>query len=430
MIGFDVYFPERSAVVMHRQDVPDQDTYRHDELMDLFRDYDGEFVQACRDAGSVVIGQSFKIADSQDSEYIRRNMVRTDRGQTVASLLAERGDSWARPDWPELSLDKYIAYEPPIPELAEACHSVAYAQTVTDIDGVVRKYPLVLIYDGRIYPSLALMMIIDYLDVPRDLVRINPGEAVYLPLPGDDGAEEIRIPIDDRGMMFINWAGDWWDPNFHHYPHILIKRFPEYEADDLAFKTVKSWLKEDGELADDMNQFVTRLQAEMANAEIDAQRYFMQYLILTTALQIEEEIRSGSPLDTSSWPAERIEFYRNLKGTLQRNHYIADMLIADNGISIEAVADSLLWINRHWNPRPQPDALQSALPYARTARQRFQYNAYRAVHTSPGGLRQRPDDVDYRASDGLSGAALPTGDRRSVRGRPGGRLPAGKFLSL
>jgi class 3 adenylate cyclase len=184
-------------------------------------------------------------------------------------------------------------------------------------------------------------MIIDYLNVPRDRVRIVPGEAVYLPFPEEDGRDEIRVPIDDRGMMFVNWAGDWWEPNFHHYPHILIKRFPEYEADDLAFKTVKAWVGEDSGLADDMNSFFVKLQEEMAGGEIDPQRFIQQYLILITALQIEEELRSGQAADTSDWPAERVEFYQNLKGTIERNHHIVDLITADNGISIEMVADAI-----------------------------------------------------------------------------------------
>ncbi|MFC2075455.1 CHASE2 domain-containing protein [candidate division KSB1 bacterium] len=354
MIGFDIYFPERSAAVLYRGNVPEQESYDYDQLINLFQDYDAKLIDACREAGSVFLGQSFKDNDNQDPEYLKRNTVRTERGQAVIRMLAERGDSWERPDWTELSLDKYTSFEPPIPELAEAVRGVGYAQTVTDIDGMVRKYPLVLIYDGRIYPSLALLMVIDYLEVPRDKVRIVPGEAVYLPLPDEEGKEEVKIPIDDRGMMFVNWAGDWWDPDFHHYPHLLVKRFPEFEADDLAYKGVKGWLSEEPALVEDVNQFVAKLQSEMGSGEIDPQLYFMQYLIITTGLQIEEEMETGVALDTSEWPAERVEFYSQLKETIERNHRIADLLTADGDMTIEAVADGIgvdnvESINREYN---------------------------------------------------------------------------------
>ena len=98
MIGFDVYFPERSAVIVKRQDIPDQKVYDRKELMGLFRDYDAEFEDPCREAGNVLISQSFKISDSQEPGYVQRNTVRTERGQEVAGLLADKGDSWELPN--------------------------------------------------------------------------------------------------------------------------------------------------------------------------------------------------------------------------------------------------------------------------------------------------------------------------------------------
>ncbi|MCP4583449.1 MAG: CHASE2 domain-containing protein, partial [candidate division Zixibacteria bacterium] len=128
------------------------------------------------------------------------------------------------PDWREDRLVKYMDIEPPLSQLIDDSRGVGFAMTVTDIDGSVRHYPVVLVYDGKVWPSLALMMVLDYIGVEFKDVEILPGEAIIVP-PGKmpDGREvNIRIPINDKGLMMVNWAGDYHSDNFFHIPHTAI----------------------------------------------------------------------------------------------------------------------------------------------------------------------------------------------------------------
>ena len=54
---------------------------------------------------------------------------------------------------------------------------------------------------------------------------ITPGKYLSIPLPFQDehGRPTIEIPIDKRGLMQVNWAGQWEDNegnfDFTHYPY-------------------------------------------------------------------------------------------------------------------------------------------------------------------------------------------------------------------
>ena len=53
----------------------------------------------------------------------------------------------------------------------------------------------------------------------------------------------IEIPIDKRGLMQVNWAGQWEDRDgnfdFIHYPYWVLKKFRESEYDNYVLAEVK-----------------------------------------------------------------------------------------------------------------------------------------------------------------------------------------------
>lgn len=86
-------------------------------------------------------------------------------------------------------------------QLALSAHNSGYVTTLTDNDGVIRHYPLVLEYKNGIYPSLALSAIKEYLLL--DKVRLNwvpVGDFFSLSSIGI-GAHDI--PTDGMGQVII-----------------------------------------------------------------------------------------------------------------------------------------------------------------------------------------------------------------------------------
>jgi adenylate cyclase len=89
-----------------------------------------------------------------------------------------------------------------------AAHSaLGFANAEGDeIDGVVRRMPLVLGFEGKVYPSFCLMAVLRYYNIALDDVLVELGRGIEFNVP--DGTH-ISIPIDSRGRMAINFTADY-----------------------------------------------------------------------------------------------------------------------------------------------------------------------------------------------------------------------------
>ncbi len=96
-----------------------------------------------------------------------------------------------------------------------------------DMDGVIRRLPLIfgLKYkDARtnkivtkFYPSLSLIMVCSYRDVPIHAIEVNIGKWIKIPVKNNP----IIIPIDEKGNMTINFAWDFSKFENMSFVHIL-----------------------------------------------------------------------------------------------------------------------------------------------------------------------------------------------------------------
>ena len=120
--------------------------------------------------------------------------------------------------------------------LIKSSAGVYFFQSDPDPDGLQRKYPLVGIYEDRIFPAASLAIALRHYGVSFDDVEIVPGEHISfdLPEPDEHGRSRISIPINDKGQMQVNWAGNWQDKetgefDLVHYPYNVLKDFQESE---------------------------------------------------------------------------------------------------------------------------------------------------------------------------------------------------------
>ncbi len=88
----------------------------------------------------------------------------------------------------------------PLKRFLGVAKGYGHVNVIPDIDGILRRTPLVIEYKGEVYPQIAYKIACDYLGI--DL--------------GD-----IKIPVDSKNQMLINWAGRWQD-TFKHYSYIDI----------------------------------------------------------------------------------------------------------------------------------------------------------------------------------------------------------------
>lgn len=87
----------------------------------------------------------------------------------------------------------------PFEDACRASWGMGQVNTWQDIDGKVRRDPLVVRYQGEYFPSMALQLAMRAKGIERVQVHLKPGEGVQM-------GPEI-IPCDDQGMLTIDYRG-------------------------------------------------------------------------------------------------------------------------------------------------------------------------------------------------------------------------------
>ncbi len=102
-------------------------------------------------------------------------------------------------------------------DLTAAAVGVGHIASNRDPDGVIRRVPLVVRVKDRLLPAFSLRVAMDVLGVKPQNVAIVPGRYVQLSGVEADPRKQIRIPIDERGQMLVNYAGKWTETFLPHY---------------------------------------------------------------------------------------------------------------------------------------------------------------------------------------------------------------------
>ncbi|CAB4241817.1 CHD domain containing protein [uncultured Caudovirales phage] len=108
---------------------------------------------------------------------------------------------------PYIWLFKWPGAISPRPELAQASKGVGTTIAAPEVDGVVRRMPLVVTVNKEYYPSLAI-----------EALRVFTGEQSYQMKMSDAGVEKVRIagqPVVDTDANGRVWLR--WNKEFKHY---------------------------------------------------------------------------------------------------------------------------------------------------------------------------------------------------------------------
>jgi adenylate cyclase len=101
-------------------------------------------------------------------------------------------------------LDAFVTYPGIIANIAaveSAAAGVGITNTLPEIDGVVRRMPMVVAYDGKLYPSLAM-----------EVMRVAAGDSTFQVKINESGVEKMRIPqfgpvsTDSLSRIWIDWS--------------------------------------------------------------------------------------------------------------------------------------------------------------------------------------------------------------------------------
>jgi adenylate cyclase len=102
------------------------------------------------------------------------------------------------------SIDAFVTYPgiiANIPAVESAAAGVGITNTLPEIDGVVRRMPMVVAVDGRLYPSMAM-----------EVMRVAAGDSTFQVKINESGVEKMRIPAfgpvttDALSRIWIDWS--------------------------------------------------------------------------------------------------------------------------------------------------------------------------------------------------------------------------------
>ena len=231
---FDVYFIEESERKLEYKvlnSISDS-VLSMENVKELFPDPDNDLAKASKRAGNIIFAQSFKPQPKKKEPVKQRSEVMERR----LKLLEERNLFRTVDRDQYSSLFDFYDIETVVDTLIKSSAGVYFFQSDPDPDGLQRKYPLVGIYEDRIFPSASLAIALNHYGVSFDSVDIVPGQHLSFDLPEPDEHErtKISIPINDKGQMQVNWAGNWQDKetgefDLVHYPYNVLKEFQESE---------------------------------------------------------------------------------------------------------------------------------------------------------------------------------------------------------
>ena len=101
-------------------------------------------------------------------------------------------------------LDAFVTYPGIIanqPAIESAATGVGIVNTLPEVDGVVRRMPMVVAYDRKLYPSLAM-----------EVLRVAGGDTTFQVKINETGVEKMRIPkfgpitTDSLSRIWIDWS--------------------------------------------------------------------------------------------------------------------------------------------------------------------------------------------------------------------------------
>lgn len=192
VVGVDVLFAEaeRNPVQTLLDELGEEQASLQAQLAALAPQLDGDAVLARQLAGSeVILGYTF---DERRSAAV---------GRLPPPLVLVEPEKVSR-----LALTPMAGYTAPIERLQHAAASAGFFSLRPDIDGVVRRAPLIARYQNKVYGALSLEIVRRYMFLQQVRLESAPIDGVeeieYVSLE-----QAVRVPTDGEGRMLIPFRG-------------------------------------------------------------------------------------------------------------------------------------------------------------------------------------------------------------------------------
>lgn len=204
LIGFDVIFrePDNSSGIrilnqLGKQELADIPEYR-ERLGELQKrlDFDQMFVDSMA-KGPVILGYTF-FAEQESNASIRAGVL----PPPVISKDKVKGKF--------IPAQKYAGYGANLPEIQATAAGGGHITPSLDEDGVVRRVPMLINYQGNFYESLSLAVtryILGADKVTPEFARQGTGDSGYPEMEWLDLGNGFRIPVDANIQALVPYRG-------------------------------------------------------------------------------------------------------------------------------------------------------------------------------------------------------------------------------
>lgn len=126
----------------------------------------------------------------------------------------------------ELSIPKAVGYISNIPLLESAVKTAGFLNVFPDVDGVIRRAPLLMRFQNAVYPSLALEAVRRYLLI-NQLSLETPSYGATIRLEGIHLGGTF-IPTDEKGQALIPFIGKSFTFPYFSAVEVLQGRIPAH----------------------------------------------------------------------------------------------------------------------------------------------------------------------------------------------------------
>jgi len=150
---------------------------------------DKPFAEALKNAGNIILPTLFEMQRSPS----RRNTLLSNSLQKYALGYEDNSGAIQRGDLPLTAHNAIPLYEP----FAQAAYGIGHLDLSPDIDGSIRREALIINYNSKLYPSIALQIAIKALNLKSQEVKVLLGEGVKL--------GNVRLNVDPNMRMLMTF---------------------------------------------------------------------------------------------------------------------------------------------------------------------------------------------------------------------------------
>jgi len=180
---------------------------------------DQRFQESLERLGNVYLPVAFSLSDQPRTFKWKNGMAYRKLKAITENKLVEKGSAFPHHATRSLvQLDRFSG----------AAVNTGHINALSDSDGIYRHLPLLIRVGEGYVPSLTLSMYLDYVRVPFDQLVIDWGNTLTIPAtPAGFLDQDMEIPIDHRGRVFIPYVQVWGKDFPQMAAHSLLNYFED-----------------------------------------------------------------------------------------------------------------------------------------------------------------------------------------------------------